>query len=333
MGKTVSRAETHRRTIVSLLCLLTILPPTSGCLGQASNGQFPAPVAQTASGEQPSSGDPARPDATQPISPLSELTPTYIPSTLATVVSPLESPLSTPETSGTLICHYFVVSAFEHDRTAFTQGLAISNGVFFESTGLNGRSSVRSVDLETGDTLEMFTLPDAYFGEGLAAANGQLIQLTWHSRTAFIYDERSISAGPIGQFAYPTEGWGLTYDGLHLIMSDGSATLYFRDATTFDVVREIQVQDGKMPVVRLNELEFVRGFSLANVWQTDPIAVIEPDDGSVVCWLDLAGILKDQDRLGSEDVLNGIAYDSATDRLYVTGKLWPRLFEIVVDLP
>ena len=330
MGRTVLHTETHRRVIILLLCLLVILAAASGCLGGGSAAQAPTPSIGPATVSLPA------PTGAPLASPLAEPMSTSVPSLLPTIVSPvlpLTSPLSTPEPSAAPICPYFVARALEHDRNAFTQGLTISGGVLFESTGLNGRSSLRALDLETGSTRDLFTLPDAYFGEGLTALDGRLIQLTWHSQTAFIYEETSFIGGPIGEFAYETEGWGLTTDGHYLIMSDGSAVLYFRDPGTFEVVHEIFVRDGAAPVDQLNELEFVRGFILANIWHSDRIAVIEPETGSVVCWLDLSGILEDQDRLGTEDVLNGIAYDPASDRLYVTGKLWPKIFEIDVVLP
>lgn len=221
---------------------------------------------------------------------------------------------------------YRVLQSYPHDRGAFTQGLVLADGVLYESTGLNGASSIRRVDLATGRVLQSRALPYQYFGEGATVFGKKIIQLTWRSREGFVYDRDSLAL--LGTFTYPFEGWGLTTDGTQLIASDGSATLRFLDPESFAELRRIEVADRNGPVPRLNELEYVGGRIFANVWQTERIAIIDPGSGGVTGWLDLRGLLSAQDRLRPVDVLNGIAYDPGSDRLYVTGKLWPRLFAI-----
>jgi glutamine cyclotransferase len=220
---------------------------------------------------------------------------------------------------------YEVLNVYPHDPGAFTQGLIYTDGVLYESTGLNGRSSLRRVALETGDVLQQRDVAEQYFAEGLTLFDNRLIQLTWQNRVGFIYDKESFE--PTDTFSYTTEGWGITHDGVQLIMSDGSPTLRFLDPQTFEVQREVQVTDNGAPVVRLNELEYVNGEVWANVWQTDLVARVDPQTGRVLSWVDLSGLLTPEERANA-DVLNGIAYDSAGDRLFVTGKLWPKLFEI-----
>lgn len=223
---------------------------------------------------------------------------------------------------------YKVVHAYPHDRDAFTQGLVIVDGQLYESTGLNGRSSLRMDDLETGKVLQRQDVSSEYFAEGLTDWGSTLIQLTWQGHKAFVYDRFSFRL--LRTFSYDGEGWGLTHDGAHLILSDGSATLRFLDPPTFKVVRRMTVTDAGQPVTELNELEFVHGEIYANVWHSDRIARISPATGKVVGWVNLAGILPEGEKTGEEAVLNGIAYDSKRDRLFVTGKLWPELFEIRV---
>jgi glutamine cyclotransferase len=220
---------------------------------------------------------------------------------------------------------YRVVKEYPHDPRAFTQGLVFS-GVLFEGTGLRGRSSVREVDLTSGRVKEIRRLAPSYFGEGITVLNGKIIQLTWQSRIGFVYDEHTFKL--LRTFTYPTEGWGLTHDSEHLIMSDGSDTLYFLDPSSYTCVRQVRVQDAAGPVRKLNELEYIKGKVYANVWQTDRIVVIDPDSGRVDAWVDLKGLLQPKDRRRPVDVLNGIAYDPETERIWVTGKLWPKLFEI-----
>ena len=220
---------------------------------------------------------------------------------------------------------YRVVHTYPHDSSAFTQGLAMVDGMLYEGTGLKGRSSVRAVDLVTGRVLQSVKVPDRYFGEGLTDWGGNLIELTWLAHRGFVYDRFSMRL--VRTFKYKGEGWGLTHDSKDLIMSDGSPVLQFLDPVTFKVVRTLAVSDGGRPVKELNELEYIHGEIYANVWQTDRIARISPETGGVIAWIDLSGLLGSEPRDGNA-VLNGIAYDQKNDRLFVTGKLWPKLFEI-----
>lgn len=226
---------------------------------------------------------------------------------------------------------YRVLQTFPHDREAFTQGLIMADGVLYEGTGLNGRSSLRRVELETGAVLQRRALPDRYFGEGVAMLDSRIFQLTWRSGLAFVYDRETLALRQT--IPYPAEGWGLTTDGTHLIASDGTATLRFLDPKTFAEVRRLTVVDQAGPVTRLNELEYVEGRIYANVWQTERIAIIDAASGRVTAWLDLGGLLTLEEGAGPVDVLNGIAYDARTGRLYVTGKLWPRLYQLELVPP
>lgn len=219
-----------------------------------------------------------------------------------------------------------VVHPWPHDRGAFTQGLVFRNGSLIESTGLYGRSSLREVDLRTGSISKQVTVPMEYFAEGLAAIGSKLYQLTWREHKGFVYDADTFQK--IGEFSYEGEGWGLATDGTHLILSDGTAQIRFLDPSDFSVVRTIDVRQDGQPVERLNELEFVRGEIFANVWQTDRILRIDASSGRVVGVIDCAGLLPAADRAPNTDVLNGIAYDAASDRLILTGKLWPEYFEV-----
>lgn len=223
---------------------------------------------------------------------------------------------------------YRVVHTYTHDPKAFTQGLIYLDGALYESTGQYGESSVRKVKLETGEVLQKVSVPAQYFGEGLTDWKNNLIQLTWKSGAGFVYDR--VTFDRKSTFVYGGEGWGLTHDGIRLIQSDGSSTLRFIDPATLRQNGSLQVSDGNSPVDQLNELEYIKGEIYSNVWRTDRIAVISPKTGQVMRWIDLTGILPDADRTGHEDVLNGIAYDAARDRIFVTGKWWPRLFEIKV---
>ncbi len=192
--------------------------------------------------------------------------------------------------------------------------------------GSTGRSSLRKVVLETGEVVQIHEIDDEYFGEGITIFGDKIYQITWQSQIGFIYEKASFTQ--VGEFHYPTEGWGLTHDGTRLIMSDGSATIHFLDPQTLQETGTIAVADNNGPVLRLNELEYVDGEIYANIWQTDRIARISPETGQVLGWIDLAGLLSAEDRQQTVDVLNGIAYDPAGKRLFVTGKLWPKLFEI-----
>lgn len=220
---------------------------------------------------------------------------------------------------------YQVVRSYPHDRGAFTQGLIFRNGFFYEGTGLNGRSGIRKVKPESGEVVQLKPLPPEYFGEGITDWKGQIIQLTWQSELGFVYDLNTFE--PTKRWTYTGEGWGLTHDEARLIMSDGSAQLRFIDPATLKETGRVTVRDASGPVERLNELEYVKGEIFANVWQTERIARISPKDGRVTGWVELSGLLTPAERAGT-DVMNGIAYDAAGDRLFVTGKLWPRVFEI-----
>lgn len=222
-----------------------------------------------------------------------------------------------------------VVNTYPHDGAAFTQGLVYHQGQLYESTGLQGQSSLRRVELETGRVLRKVDIPQQYFGEGLVLFNNKFIQLTWVSGVAFVYDFNSFEQ--VGSFRYSGEGWGITDDGQQLIMSDGTADLRFLDPTNFQEKRRVTVKDNGRSINRLNELEYIKGEIWANVWYTDRIVRIQPATGNVIGWIDLAGLLATADNVGGRaDVLNGIAYDAERDRIFITGKLWPKLFEVRV---
>jgi len=218
-----------------------------------------------------------------------------------------------------------IVHTYPHDPEAFTQGLLYADDFLYEATGLEGRSSLRKVELNTGKVLQRLDLPGAYFSEGLALWKDKLIQLTWKSKIGFVYDRATFRQ--LRTFTYSREGWGITQDGKRLIMSDGSSTLYFWDPETFKEIGHLDVTDKGRPVPELNELEYIRGEIYANVWQTERIARISPSTGQVLGWIDLKGLLTPAERRRT-DVLNGIAYDAKQNRLFVTGKLWPKLFQI-----
>jgi len=220
---------------------------------------------------------------------------------------------------------YRIVNRYPHDRTAFTQGLEYREGVLYEGTGLNGRSTLRKVKLETGEVLQQVKLGNAFFGEGITVLPHQIVQLTWQAGMGFVYDRDTLRTSRT--FNYPGEGWGLTNDGRRVYMSDGTAQLRRWDPATLQEQQRITVRDGSKEIASLNELEWVKGEIYANVWQTERIARISPEDGRVVGWINLTGLLDEAER-PQVDVLNGIAYDAAKDRLFVTGKLWPTLFEI-----
>jgi glutaminyl-peptide cyclotransferase len=224
---------------------------------------------------------------------------------------------------------YEIVNVFPHDAAAFTQGLVFHQGVLYESTGLNGQSSLRKVELETGRVLKKLDIPAEFFAEGLTLFNGRLLQLTWLHQRGFIYDLETFQQLGTFNYNYAREGWGLTHNGQSLIMSDGTEQIRFLDPNSFQVQRTINVTDHGRPVIRLNELEYINGEIFANLWFNDRVARINPHTGAVTGWIELNGLLSPQDTNGGRtDVLNGIAYDAATDRLFVTGKLWPKLFEI-----
>jgi glutamine cyclotransferase len=227
------------------------------------------------------------------------------------------------------VAGYQVVKVYPHDRNAFTQGLQYVDGFLYEGTGQHGQSGIRKVKLETGEVVQHQPLDSKYFGEGITVFGDTIVQLTWQSELGFIYDKKTFKQ--LKTFTYPGEGWGLTHDGKRLIMSDGDVRgqLRFLDPVSLKETGRLAVRDGGRPVDDLNELEYVRGEILANVWQTSRIARISPKTGEVTGWIDLTGLLDPREAAGT-DVLNGIAYDAAGDRLFVTGKLWPKLFEIKI---
>jgi glutamine cyclotransferase len=223
---------------------------------------------------------------------------------------------------------YQIVHTYPHDQNAYTQGLIYLDGHLYESTGLNGQSSLRVEELETGRILQLRDVSSNYFAEGLAPWGSTLIQLTWQNHVALVYDRSTLHF--LRTLPFEGEGWGLTADDKEMILSDGTATLRFMDPTTFKVLRRLTVTDHGRPVTQLNELEYIHGQIYANIWHSDRIARIAPATGKVLGFIDLTGLLPASRRSSPEAVLNGIAYDAAHDRLFVTGKLWPSLFEIRV---
>jgi glutamine cyclotransferase len=292
----------------------------SGC-GPASQGTNPSPAIITTS---------------QPATIVDAATNVAVATSVPAPVSPVSSPVTTPPPSPTSLSGantptttfytFKIIAVYPHDRNSFTQGLVYREGELYEGSGLYGRSSLRQVDLQTGEVRQILELPLQFFGEGITIWDDQIIQLTWKANTGFVYDQETFELRH--QFTYPTEGWGITYDGEKLIMSDGTATLYFWDPETLAEIGRVEVRDANGPVVRLNELEYINGEVYANVWQTNHIVRIDPTTGWVSGSIDLTGLLTAEDLTEPVDVLNGIAYDADNDRLFVTGKLWPKLFEI-----
>jgi glutamine cyclotransferase len=221
---------------------------------------------------------------------------------------------------------YRIVHVYPHDPSAFTQGLEYRGGVLYEGTGLPGRSTLRKENLETGEVLQSVSLAPELFGEGITVINRRVIQLTWQSHLGFVYDQTSFRK--LRNFGYTGEGWGLANDSHVIYMTDGTSQIRCLNPITLREQRRITIHDGKQPVTMLNELEYVRGEIYANIWHSDRIARIAPINGSVIGWIDLSALVSSQDLHNNEAVLNGIAYDSMGDRLFLTGKLWPKLFEI-----
>jgi glutamine cyclotransferase len=231
------------------------------------------------------------------------------------------------ETDSIPVLGYQIVNTYPHSSLAFTQGLVYDEGVLYEGTGLYGRSSLRRVDLETGRVLKQTNLESTLFGEGVALWKDRIIQLTWQSGRGLIYGKENLTG--IGNFSYPTEGWGITSDNKSLIMSDGTDVLHILDPESFAKMGQIKVTANGTPLKGLNELEYIKGQIYANVWPTNWIVIISPESGEVKSKINMRGILQESDIQGNKvDVLNGIAYDALEDRLFVTGKLWPKLFEI-----
>lgn len=231
-----------------------------------------------------------------------------------------------PPVPSVQIYSYQVINTYPHDSGAFTEGLVFNGGAIYESTGLKGQSSLRKVELETGKVLQIRPLAAEYFGEGITISGDTIVQLTWQEHKAFVYDKKTFELQR--EFDIETEGWGITTDGKNLIMSDGTSTLRILSPDTLENLGDINVQDAGGPVANLNELEYIGGLIYANVWNTDNIAIIDPGSGRVNGWVNLEGLLPQQTPGKSVDVLNGIAYDAAKGRLFVTGKYWPSLFEI-----
>ncbi|MCL2173081.1 MAG: glutaminyl-peptide cyclotransferase [Candidatus Bathyarchaeota archaeon] len=237
------------------------------------------------------------------------------------------SPSQSATFHGVPLCSYKVVQIYPHDSEAFTQGLTFDDkGNFLEGTGLEGASSLRRVNLTDGKVLQQTNLDKEYFGEGIAVVGDKIVQLTWQNNIGFVYDKETFNV--IEQFNFNTEGWGLTYDGTCLILSDGTSNLYFLDATTYQTISSINIQDAEGPVENLNELEYINGFIYANIWFSTKIAIINPATGQVQAYLDLEEIAQPHATKSAEAVLNGIAYDTQTNKLYITGKLWSNLYEI-----
>ena len=252
----------------------------------------------------------------------STTTSTPRPAPAASAVPPAAPPIAQPPATQS----YRVVNSYPHDPQAFTQGLVIDNGVLYEGTGLEGRSTLRTVNLESGAVLKRYDLPATVFGEGITVLGDRIFQLTWQSGIGYVYRKSDFSL--LQTWNYAHEGWGITDDDTRLIVSDGTATIRFLDPATLQTTSQITASDDRGLVTNLNELEYIRGEIYANIWQTDRIARIDPASGKVLGWLDLSGLLPAEDRQQQVDVLNGIAYDAANDRLFVTGKWWPKLFEI-----
>ncbi len=313
-----------------------------GLLLSCSGSPLPAEPTITVS-PQPSitqdKFDSPAPTAALPATVVDSPLPTAAPATVesplptATPVPPaIETPDQTASPADSVpVCTVRVVNTFPHDRAAFTQGLVFEDGMLYEGTGLNGQSTLRRVELESGEVLQSYSLPPEYFGEGITIWGDRIVQLTWKSRQGFVYDKETFEL--LDTFRYPTEGWGITHDGARLIMSDGTSTLHFWDPDTFEELGSVEVYGDLGPVARLNELEYIQGLVFANVWQTDFIAIIDPDTGEVAAWIDLQGLLGPEDLSEPVDVLNGISYDADGERLFVTGKLWPKVFEVELISP
>jgi glutamine cyclotransferase len=223
---------------------------------------------------------------------------------------------------------YKVIAKYPHSTDSYTEGFFYLNGLFYEGTGLNGHSAIVVTQPETGKPVQRRDMPSQYFGEGIVDWGPNLIEWTWQTHVGFVLDRLSLKI--VGQFHYDGEGWGMTRTAKELITSDGTAILRYRSPDTFDETRHLVVKDGPKTIEQLNELEYIKGEIYANIWHSDRIARISPKDGHVIAWIDLAGLLPDNQKINAESVLNGIAYDAKNDRLFVTGKQWPTVFEIKI---
>jgi len=258
-----------------------------------------------------------------PIPPVLPLLP-FLPVLLAVVSA--QTPSIPPAASRAPLYHYTIVRSYPHDSDAFTEGLEYRDGFLYESTGLNGKSSIRKVKIESGEVVQQKNLSRDYFGEGITFWKDDLFQLTWITQIGFVYDAKTLASKR--SFNYKGEGWALTHNADSLIMSDGSTQLRFLDPATFNERKRLTVTDAGVPIKYLNELEWVKGEVFANVYTTDYIARIDPTSGRVTGWIDVRGMLPHQN--DGNTVPNGIAYDAEHDRLFVTGKNWPKLFEITL---
>lgn len=309
-------AEQRFSSIVGLALIVASL--FTACAERGGTDSTPIPTVTTAA--SPS----ASPGVTETAAPAT--------ATNTAITSPDASPTGTTTTGDTPVYGYRIVNTYPHDPLAFTQGLDFADGVLFEGTGQLGESWLRRVELATGEVLQQADLPAEHFGEGVTVLGDRIYQITWRSQLAYVYNRETFEV--LDTATYPTEGWGLTNDGERLIMSDGSSTIFFRDPATFAETRHVEVRDGDEPVNMLNELEWINGEVWANVWQTDLIVRIDPATGAVLGWIDLTGLLRPEDQAGANvDVLNGIALDETTGRLFVTGKYWPVMYEIEVVGP
>ncbi len=288
----------------------------------ACNTVAPAPATEVVV-EIPTQTVTTQPTVAATIAPTNTTVPTPLPPTATPTEAVVETTVSgAPPEQLT----YEIIATYPHDPNAFTQGLQIIDGQLYEGTGLRGQSTLRKVDLNTGAVEQSIPLEDQYFGEGITVLGDQIYQLTWQSQVALVYDRATFTQ--TNSFAYDTEGWGLTFDGEHLVMSDGTPIIYFRDPVTFEIVRTITVTDDDQQIAMLNELEYIDGAIYANIWQTDWIVRIDPATGDVTAWIDMSGLLDAVEITQPVNVLNGIAYDADADKIYVTGKLWPALFEV-----
>lgn len=305
---------------VTYLATLRPLVDTGGTLDTATNAS-----SETNTDTNPAPAQAAQPTAAQPTAPAPNATAETTDDKSNQRAE--ESPAVAETESDVIFYSYNVLNSYPHDYDAFTQGLIWHEGQLYEGTGLRGRSSLRKVNLEDGDVSQQIALPDELFGEGITIFANKIYQLTWQANVGFVYDLESFEE--LTSFTYPTEGWGITHDGQQLIMSDGSTRLYFWDPETLEEIRNVEVTLRGEPVNRLNELEYIDGMVYANIWQTNFIAIIDPESGIIRGMINLEGLLQiPAGHTSPVDVLNGIAYDDENDRLFVTGKLWPQLYEI-----
>lgn len=319
------------QSIAGLVVVLLLLPTLGSRCGGTAPAALPPTSLPVATADPDLAPSPLPTPTASPVATVVlDTARSPLPAPTEVAARPLVSPLEpTPAVVLEPTYTYRVVRSYPHDPGAFTQGLIYVDGLLYEGTGLPGRSSLRRVELESGEVLQSIPLDERYFGEGIAILGSRLYQLTWQEGVGFIYDWPSLER--VGEWTYEGEGWGLTDNGTHLIMSDGTPTLRYLDPESMQVVRQVEVHAGFGLVAQLNELEYVRGEVYANLWKTDHVARIDPESGIVLGWIDLSGLLTEAERAQGVDVLNGIAYDAQGDRLFVTGKLWPRLFEIELE--